>query len=332
MCQIDELQLTDNDLLLVFLAGHGVALGTDSPKFHFLTEEARSASPSVLSSEAIRRQCTISGDELVAWLRRIKAGKRLMILDTCAAGAFESQASSLTRASGDEQSRAMLDFQSRTGLYVLMGAPADLESYEAGDLQHGLMTYSLLYNLSKGNLGSESEPDAVYVNRLFDSVVMKTPFLAQERGRRQNPRFLNPEGTPFPLGFLSSAARQAIPLPSRLPILIRPELTNLVARRDDLRLSRALGSALRQRASLSSRPGYPKAFFDYSERDDAEGFHIVGNYGHESGKITVKLQLMKDDSLVHDFGSFDFTSADDLVSGVIEMVSQFFRTFSESSA
>ncbi|MEQ1894869.1 MAG: caspase family protein, partial [Planctomycetota bacterium] len=73
------------DVVVVYLAGHGVSLGTDASDFYFVLPSALTLEG--LSDPAVRAAHTLAGAELRARLNTLAARKAVLILDTCHAGA-----------------------------------------------------------------------------------------------------------------------------------------------------------------------------------------------------------------------------------------------------
>ena len=69
------------DVLIVYLAGHGLALRLtrDNDTYCYLTEEWRGSTN--LSDEAVRQEQSLTSDDLVEWLRQVRADKQIMMLD-----------------------------------------------------------------------------------------------------------------------------------------------------------------------------------------------------------------------------------------------------------
>lgn len=89
-------QAKPEDILVVYLAGHGASLGgAASDNYFFLTKDADNASPTYLENNL--GTVTISDKEIIDWITQrnwragkkgIDAQKQVLILDTCAAGAY----------------------------------------------------------------------------------------------------------------------------------------------------------------------------------------------------------------------------------------------------
>ena len=136
-------------MLVVYLAGHGVSLQRGVDTYCYLTREARSLDSAVLTDPEVREATTITSEELAEWTKLIPAGKQVLILDTCAAGAAAAKLTEKRDISGD-QIRALDRLKDRTGFHVLLGCAADRVSYEASRYEQGLLTYSLLARHARG--------------------------------------------------------------------------------------------------------------------------------------------------------------------------------------
>lgn len=136
-------QARATDLLLVYLAGHGVTYGGQDGDFYYLTPDAGSGN---IDDPAIRASVAISSMELTEMIRKVPALKQILILDTCASGRVVERLTE-KRDIASSQVRALERMKDRTGLYVLAGAAADAVSYEAGRYGQGLLTWSLLFGM-----------------------------------------------------------------------------------------------------------------------------------------------------------------------------------------
>jgi hypothetical protein len=223
-----------NDILVVYLSGHGVALkqqGGDS--YLYLIQEAYTTDNSALAEEKIRTATTVSSEELVQWIKEIPASKKALVLDTCAAGAAAESLKTRKDVPSD-QIRALERLKDRTGFFVLMGSAADKVSYETTTYRQGLLTYSLLQALKGAKLHDGGYAD---VGQLFDYAQDRVPQLAQNIGAIQQPRSLRPDiGSPFDIGLYTAAEQELFRLPSPNPLILRPSLQNKELGYDNLRL------------------------------------------------------------------------------------------------
>ncbi len=78
------------DVLVIYLAGHGVARRGIADQYYYLKRAARSTELPANDPNMLYL-ATISSEELTNWCKRIRAMKQVIILDTCAAGAANQQ-------------------------------------------------------------------------------------------------------------------------------------------------------------------------------------------------------------------------------------------------
>jgi WD40 repeat protein/uncharacterized caspase-like protein len=285
-----------NDILVVYLSGHGVALkqpGGDS--YLYLIQEAYTTDSSILAEEKIRTATTVSSEELVQWIKEIPTLKKALVLDTCAAGAAAE--SLLTRKEvPSDQIRALERLKDRTGFFVLMGSAADKVSYETTTYRQGLLTYSLLEALKGAKLHDGGYAD---VGQLFDYAQDRVPQLAQNIGAVQQPRSIRPDtGSPFDIGLYTPDEQKLFSLPTPNPLILRPSLQNKALGYDNLKLVPVLQRALLEVSYVSTRGRNEPSlvFVDASEMRDA--FMPVGSYSVAGSKVTINLNLIRNDEPV----------------------------------
>ncbi|MBI5707361.1 MAG: caspase family protein [Armatimonadetes bacterium] len=282
------------DLYLVYLSGHATALGTPA-KYLYLTQEARGGTPEYFSQNSIQKQQAISSDELVSWMgsRNLRAKKRVIVLDTCAAAAAEGVVVAM-RNDDPSQARAISAFQSRTGMHAILGCPSDLFSYEAPAYRHGLLTASLLKAIKSQPLGNDASPDAVLVDRLFQFARDETPRMAARLGSRQSPSVIG--GDSFPIGFLNDELRKQIPATDPSPVFVRPTLFNPDEGGDTMKLSDALSEALNEMALATRGPGNVAPFAVFSDRSQLpDAYKIQGSYTVSGDSVTLRISLWQND-------------------------------------
>jgi WD40 repeat protein len=283
-----------DDILVVYLAGHGIALSTDNSLYCYLTQEANSADTAKLAADPVlRRQTTITSAELADWINRIPATYRVMALDTCAAGAAEAKLTEKRDAPGD-QIRAMERFKDRTGFHILMGCAADRVSYEASRYGQGVLTYALLQGMKGAAL---REGEWVDVRTLFSYAEDEVPKLAGDIGGIQQPRYQKPGAGSFDIGKLTPDDRAAIPLASARPQVLRPKLGNKVDGVDDLELEKLLRQRLLDAFYASTRGsgGAPSSPVFYVDAEELSGaIRPIGQYTVEGKKVTVTITLLRD--------------------------------------
>jgi WD40 repeat protein len=239
-------QVNASDILLFYVAGHGVSYGGAEGDYYYLTSKAFSAN---LKDEDIRNQTALSGKEIEDWIIKIPTRKRVLILDTCAAGRFTEELEKPRAVDGVNQ-RAWERMQDRTGLWVLAGSASDSVSYESSRYGQGILTYSLLQGMKRDwekvlEVNERSRlPELVDVAKLFNYSADEVPKLAGDNGGIQKPRVLSKQDArSFAIGRITAIDRKDIPLPLKKPVYLRSNF------------------------QLESRPGDP---FDLTSRLDEQ--------------------------------------------------------------
>lgn len=289
------------DVLVVFLAGHGVAersqVGNDD-EFYFLGAETRDARAD-LADPTLRAAHAISGAELQDWLVAIPARRRVLILDTCAAGQVIEDLSQ-KRTVSSSQGRALERLQDRTGLWVLAGAASDKVSYEASRYGQGLLTYSLLEGMKDGAALREGE--LVDVSQLFMHAADRVRELALGVGGVQRPQVsIAPSGS-IDIGRLGAEDRAAIPLAHVRPVAVRSVFQDERRLRDHLGLAVLVDAHLRD---VSARgEAAPLVFFDVPAF--AEAIQVTGLYIVDGASVRVRARIFRGEAEV---GAFEVEGA-----------------------
>jgi hypothetical protein len=224
------------DVFVLFLGGHGRSIAGEG--WFYL--------PADLDTEKGQRIEThgIGQAKLQAWMAKIPAQKRLMILDAC-----ESSAGAMrTRSIDRERETVMAQLEHATGDITISAAPEGKAAYE-GYKDHGLLTYALLEALHRP-AGVGQEPVSVF--GLGAHISRQVPALSQRTfGVRQVPRF-TPTGEDFPLGVRTAVLRETEleerPAVVRRTVLVRDRPANDAAQKgmleegDEIRVRRVDGS------------------------------------------------------------------------------------------
>ena len=277
------------DILVVYLAGHGLAI---QDTYCYLTSDARGFD---LSDPAVRDRCAVTSEELARWINQIPALKQAMVLDTCAAGAFARRFAESRDVPGD-QVRAIDRLKDRTGFYVLMGCAADAVSYEASQYGQGLLTYALLQGMQGAKL---RDGEFIDISPLFEYAADVVPRIAGDIGGIQRPQIIAPvlhgaggglQRASFDIGRLNPEDRSQIVLPQPRPLVLRPVLINVDKSRDDLGLNGLLSRHLRDLTAVSARG--PSVVF--VEADDLQGAVTPsGTYTVKGGLVRVRIVLTR---------------------------------------
>jgi hypothetical protein len=285
-----------NDVLVVYLAGHGIALQEQGQEIYcYLTKEARAVNQDAFRDPEVRRQSAITSTELTEWFKRIPALKQVLILDTCAAAAAASKLIEHRDISAD-QIRAIDRLRDRTGFHVLMGCAADRVSYEASRYSQGVLTYALL----QGMRGPGLDGELVDVNKLFRYAEEEVPQLARDIGGIQKPLVLTAKGNNFVVGQLLTEDKKLIPLSLVRPLLLRPVLQNADENvlDDDLGLMVRLRKRLSEATHAAARgPGGPAAVYVDADEMPA-AVRPTGKYTVKGKTVHVRLLLRRDGQTV----------------------------------
>ncbi|RYZ61993.1 MAG: hypothetical protein EOO14_03595 [Chitinophagaceae bacterium] len=265
------------DVVLVYLSGHGITYGGENGDFYYLTSEASASSAESFSDPALRAQQAISTSEFTSWLNSIRALKQVMILDACGSGRAVDNLIA-KRDIDPSQIKAIDRMKDRTGLYVISGCAADAVSYEASRYGQGLLTYALLQALKGARL---KENRFVDVNMLLEYARDEVPRMAEGIGGIQKPQLLLPKSGSFDLGIIKEEDRQRIPLASIKPVFVRATLFEESKKRDVLRLSSAVNDKLNELSGVGA--GSKIVFVDTDDYPDA--CSISGGYSVREGKI-----------------------------------------------
>ena len=288
---IGDLRGTDpSDVVVIFLAGHGVQDPSAEDSYLFLTRDA--ASTAGLADTALQERWTVSSQQLHEWLKEVPAGKIVLILDTCAAEAAAESLSKPRNLSGS-QIRAIDRLKRASGVHILMGSAADSVSYEASRYGQGLLTYSLLEGMRGGGL---AEQGLVDVRTLFDHAQQRVGELARGIGGVQEPVVAAPRGQTFAIGQLDEQRRRQIPLQLARPMISAPSFLRYPEGVDDLDLGDRLVEALVERQYGAARGAEEVVFVD--ARDVAGGCAPSGFYRVDEGAVVLDLRLVRDGSTV----------------------------------
>jgi WD40 repeat protein/uncharacterized caspase-like protein len=282
-----------NDVVLVYLAGHGVAGKAGSDLYYYLTREARSVNPD--DDPQLWKQTTISSAELLEWLsRKGMPLRQVVVLDTCAAGAAVSALVKLAdrRELTADQRRALELLKDATGSHILMGSAADKVSYEASRYGQGLLTYSLLQGMRGEALDEGGRLD---VANWFRTAQREVPELAQGIGGIQQPVISSPGGQTFPIALFTPEDRQQIHLPGLKPQLLRARVED-EDQSDPLQLEEPVRALLRATSIPATRgetrPDPPLVYLDQVAGDVAGAYLPQVRYRVTGGGVEIRLRLV----------------------------------------
>jgi hypothetical protein len=261
-----------NDVVLVYLAGHGVAGKAQQDTYYYLTRDARSFD---LENDAtLRERTTISSSDLLEWLRQKGMPLRqVVVLDTCAAGAAATELLKLAerRELTADQRRAIELLKDATGSHILMGSAADRVSYEASRYGQGLLTYALLLGI-------------------------RVPEFAQGIGGIQQPVISSPKGQTFPIALLPPEVRREIPLPVLKPQLLRLQVLD-ANDADELGLAAPVRAALREASNPATRGESRREpaliYLDQVADDVPDAYRPQIRYTAQANAVQLSIRLLR---------------------------------------
>jgi len=284
-------QAKATDILLVYLAGHGVNHGGQDGDYYYLTVEARSGD---LQDPEIRKSAALSSAELTELIKQVPALKQVLILDTCAAGRLVEKLTE-SRDIPSSQIRALERLKDRMGLHILAGAAADAVSYEASRFGQGLLTYSLLLGMRGAALRDDEFID---ISKLFQFSADQVPVLAKDIGGIQRPIVAAPRlGTSFDIGRVTSEDKTQIPLATPRPLVLRANFQDEERFDDHLSLTQRINQQLRELSARGRKA--PLIFVDTAEFPEA--YSLAGRYRLAGETLQVTFRLFRGKERVGEF-------------------------------
>ena len=287
----DPQRVKPGDVVIVYLAGHGVARGGAEDSFYYLTCEAQSCAARRFGTA---QQWTISDRELTQWLKNSPAQKQVMILDTCQSGKVVEDLM-LKREISSSQERALERVKdSHRFLSFWPDVPLTKRATKPRGTAKAFLTYALLFGMRGGALKDEQFVD---VSRLFDFAKNEVPHLAGDIGGVQQPVIASPNGSTFVIGQVTTEDQAKIPLQPARPLVLRTSFHD-DQELDPLDLSGQLDDLLRDVAA-TTRGNVSLAFVD--ARRSPGAYRLAGNYQMRNEQVTVNVHLVSPDGTAAQF-------------------------------
>jgi len=274
-----------NDVLVVYLSGHGTNYGGTEGDFYYLTSDASSGE---LKDPVVRKNVAISSAELTEYIKSVPALKQVMIIDACHSGQLAEDLMTARATRSSSEIRALERMKDRTGTYVLAGSAADAVSYEASTYGQGLLTYSLLFGMKGAAL---RENKFVDVMQLFQFAADEVPKMAENIGGIQKPEVRVPYGgQSFDIGISDETVQEKIVLPSPKPVFVRSVFMNEDTYNDDLGLAQTLDEKFR---NYSTAKGSEQKLIFIDAAKYTNAYSIKGRYKKTTGGYEVNCRLFK---------------------------------------
>lgn len=184
----DYRALSPDDLFVFFVASHGTV---DDGEYFLITSNVGSTRTERLREDAI------SQETMKAAISNIPATKKLIIIDTCNAGALGEaiQVAMLTRGMSED---AAIKILSRAVGSTILSASTSIQEALEGYQGHGLFTYVLV----EGMKGKADRGKSGYIRttELADYVDSEVPELAERVFSRAQYPTVSISGQSFPIG------------------------------------------------------------------------------------------------------------------------------------
>ena len=280
------------DIVLVFLSGHGVTYGeAEKANFYYLTKDIASED---LSDPEIRNNFAISDDELTKWMNEIRALKQVMIVDACNSGKVVENLELGRKALNSTQIIALDRMKDRTGMYVLSGSAANKSSFEATQFGQGLLTYSLLTGMRGGII---QQNEAVDIMKLFQFSRDEVPKLAKQINGIQTPMLAFPGGgASFDIGIVTPEVE--IPIGQEIPRMVPSMFLDSAEIDDWLDISTQLNKLLQD---YTRKKGKGKLMYTRANVRDEQAYSIRGLYAVKGEELIIKGKLRKGQKVIHPF-------------------------------
>lgn len=278
---------TASDIIFVYFSGHGTHKLGDKTGYFYLTPDCN---PGDVDASALGVS-EVSGDDLRAWLAEISANKQIVILDTCHSGAAAGALIGNERSVSGDYARAYESLRDATGTWLLAGSAADQLSYESANVEHGMLTYSLLEAIDKADASGLREGAQgqmfVDVERWLTYAAARVESLKNEVGLKgmQRPEFRrSPASASFDIGVTGTDQRGKLGLRPPKPVVIVGTFDQ--DEEDPALLEAALGKVFAESGKL-------KAWFEIPKHPLV--YRVAGNYTLVGTALTVKVILQKFD-------------------------------------
>lgn len=179
-------QLRRNDVLILFLSGHGTNSLDDSDDFYLATSDANTS---------ISKYSLLSYQKDVIENLKDLDCKRIILIDACQSGAARSNGQK-TGAIDFERIQRIIS-QTPPSIITLASSSSNESSWEDNEWGHGAFTKAILDGLSKG---ADKNNDAIiWVKEMVDYVVKKVPELTANKPLPQHPQLINEIKNDFPI-------------------------------------------------------------------------------------------------------------------------------------
>ena len=276
------------DVLVVYLSGHGVNYGKGDTDFYYLTGDATDD----IDDPDMRQNATVSSRELTDWIRRVPALQQVLVIDACHSGKLANEIDELTMSSS--RIKALENMKDKTGLFILAGSESDAVSYESTLFKQGLLTYSILFGMRGATTDEHGD---INILDLFQFVAKKVPELASEIGQVQTPEVKIPDqSSAFAIGKLRLEDKQKIELAGSKPIFIQSGFQHRNLYKDDMHIG-----LLIDRQLLEESKKQESKFLFVDKKVFHSAYYLKGRYYQEGGQLVAEVRVFKDEESIKGF-------------------------------
>jgi hypothetical protein len=274
-----------NDIIMVFLSGHGVLSKNDN-QFYYLTSEAGGFELNDLE----KKKAAISTAELNSWMRNIKAQKQILILDACNSGQV-IEGLNVSKDISPDQRRVLEELADMTGMYMLSASASGQEAFEMSIYNQGILTYSLLYSIVSG--GGLTDGRFIDINNWFSFASSTVKTLSKEVGKRQDPQQLT--NSTIKIGMIDSAIIKDIKISSGKNLFKKSTFFDAEATYSNEELASFMDEELYQ----YSFKGKNSPFAFYKESASNEAYSVNVKYTENAnGMLEMKIAIYKGKKIV----------------------------------
>jgi WD40 repeat protein/uncharacterized caspase-like protein len=281
---------TANDILFIFLSGHGVMEGEGKKLFYYMTADAADFDAYAVAG--------ISTTELTEWIKpqNIKATKRILILDACHSGQaindfvkLGDDKLGIPASKGDDkgqQIKAIDKLNEKSGLFILTASASDKLAFESQRHAHGYLAYSLLKTIKE-------QPDILEdgkflnISRWFNAAGRTVSEVAKEEGVGQETQIVS--NTDFNIGLVDEEVTEKIKFPEEKQIFAAGNFQNndVSISDDDLDLGKLINAEL---AALSSKGAESEIVF-ISSANSPDACRLSGRYIVNGNSVSVTVNI-----------------------------------------
>ena len=185
-----------DDVFVLYLAGHGMTMDGE---YRFIPADV------IYENAPALRAGSVQQEQLQRWLGAIKAQKSLVLLDTCASGAFVTAMSGTVTqlaAARDLSEKGSIDKLMRATGRAVIAASTERQFALEGHSGHGVFTYALLQGL-RGEADAQGDRDGVItVDELSAYVAKEVPRITLQKWNYEQFPMRQFGGLPFPIGLV----------------------------------------------------------------------------------------------------------------------------------